>query len=319
MNKRRWIGLLASIAVTALAVHLLLTDELIEQLRSLVELVKPLPLLGAAALSATIQYMRGWRFGILLHGEARPAGLALFRISALLTFFNYALPFRTGEASFVVMAQRAFNTRLITGASILVVTRILDLVTIAGAGGLAVALAIPDRPVWTAIGIVVAVGAAGVLLVAPMLARLPLVQLISRKGRWPRLRSLAEGIVAGLVHLDGRHQYRVFAVLTVAIWVAQAAIGYICMSQVLPETTFAASLLAVSAATFTFSLPVNGVGGVGPAQAAWAFALTFAAYEWSPALTSGLLNHAVLVASATLLAALLAPFGRTRPSQDPAA
>ena len=63
-----------------------------------------------------------------------------------------------------------------------------------------------------------------------------------------------------------------------------------------------------------FALPVNGIAGIGPAQAAWVAATTWAGVPWDDAVISApLALHAVVLTSALVLGAVatMTGLGRT--------
>jgi hypothetical protein len=60
-------------------------------------------------------------------------------------------------------------------------------------------------------------------------------------------------------------------------------------------------VLANTAMSITFALPVSGVAGIGPTQASWAYALTLVGWKWEPAVANALLSHATMVTCAALL------------------
>jgi hypothetical protein len=74
----------------------------------------------------------------------------------------------------------------------------------------------------------------------------------------------------------------------------------------------AAALLGAAAGNLAFALPINGIAGLGPAQAAWVVATTWAGVPQPDAVLSALALHAVVLSNALLLGglALTGGFGR---------
>jgi hypothetical protein len=73
-------------------------------------------------------------------------------------------------------------------------------------------------------------------------------------------------------------------------------------------------VLASTAASVTFALPVSGVAGIGPMQAAWAMALTVLGWTWESAIANALLSHATMLTSSALLSLASVLFPPTGPS-----
>jgi hypothetical protein len=63
-------------------------------------------------------------------------------------------------------------------------------------------------------------------------------------------------------------------------------------------------MLGAAAGNVAFALPVNGVAGIGPPQAAWVAATTRAGVPWDDAVVSALALHAVVLANALVCGAL---------------
>ncbi len=62
--------------------------------------------------------------------------------------------------------------------------------------------------------------------------------------------------------------------------------------------------LAAAATNLAFALPINGIAGLGPAQAAWVLAATRAGVHWNEAVVSALAVYAVVLISALLFGGL---------------
>ncbi|MCF6148028.1 MAG: flippase-like domain-containing protein [Candidatus Kuenenia sp.] len=80
--------------------------------------------LGFVMYSAN-QVFRTMRFQCLTH-SIKPDIKQLFRVQSLYIFYNYLLPFRTGEVTYVYLARRHLNIPVANGISSLAVARMLD-------------------------------------------------------------------------------------------------------------------------------------------------------------------------------------------------
>lgn len=80
--------------------------------------------LGFIAYSAN-QAFRTLRFQCLIHTK-KTLRKQLFRVQSLYIFYNYLLPFRTGEATYIYLARKHLNIPVANGISSLVVARMFD-------------------------------------------------------------------------------------------------------------------------------------------------------------------------------------------------
>ncbi len=119
--------------------------------------------------------------------------------------------------------------------------------------------------------------------------------------RWPRLHGLADGLMSGGAQLAGVSGHVSAIGLTLAIWVTQAGIAYLAVIAVDPGSSFWPAMTAGAAANLAFALPITGIAGLGPAQAAWATALNLAGTPWDTAIASALAGYAVVLTGALVL------------------
>jgi hypothetical protein len=68
-------------------------------------------------------------------------------------------------------------------------------------------------------------------------------------------------------------------------------------------------MLGAAAGNVAFALPINGIAGIGPPQAAWVAATTYAGVPWTDAVLSALALHTVVLTNAIVLGAAAAVTG----------
>ena len=90
----------------------------------------PAPLLFALLLVPLIQWLRAWRFGLMMSGSPQRPERLLIRTAVLLNLFNYLLPFRVGEASFPILMKRHYGMDYSRAAGILILVRLMDACTV---------------------------------------------------------------------------------------------------------------------------------------------------------------------------------------------
>jgi hypothetical protein len=248
-------------------------------------------------LVALIQVLRAWRFELMAFPGSRGPSQRMVRISVHLMALNFALPFKLGELSFPLLMKGAFAVPLARATGILLLARLFD------AGGiLAILLAMgalllpPGMPAW----------ASALLLAAALataLAPPALASLAPRLRAWAARphRPILDRLLAGTACLETMpHRLQALA-LTLATWAAHGAVGWLATTAIAPEVALPAAVLAAAAANAAFALPVPTVAGLGPPQAAWVAAMTFAGVDFETAALSSLLSHVMLLATLAAL------------------
>jgi len=302
---RLLVGTAAAVAVTVVSLRLLLPPESRSELLASIRAADWRLLAAALVLNPAVQFFRAWRFGLFLERREGPPGLPLFRISVLLLFFNYLLPLRMGEATFPILVKREYGTGMATSIGFLALTRVLDLLAVVLAGGAAGFLVLGTGAALGKVAGLAVLGAACALAVVVVLARLSARTTHRMLARWPRLEQFTGKLLEGLHLLGEPRRYAVFLALTAAVWLTQYVVCFLVLSAVAPGSGFGRAVIGGSAGMLSFALPVNGVAGIGPMQAAWAWALTQAGVAWSTGVASGLLLHGVFLLGAMVVAGVV--------------
>lgn len=288
---KRWTSVVVSIVVSAALIALLLRGETLGDVRRILPEIRWEYAVAAILVGPLVQYLRAWRFERLMFGKAGAPTFAMFRITTYLNFFNYVLPFRIGEASFPVLMKREYGESFANTLGLLLLVRVGDLIIVIGLGGLALMITGPKLTV--ALGGALLAGALvmlGGLLVMP-------VSAAGALGR--RLGSHAELFLSGLLSLSRQRDRLPFVLLTTALWLVQFAASYLCLLAFGAGFDYLQGIIAGAAATLSFSLPINGIAGIGPAQAAWAYALDILGVDFGLAVGSAILFGVVIFVSIT--------------------
>jgi hypothetical protein len=300
------LGSAAALAVTVVSLRLLLPPESRHEFLASVRAADWRLLAAALLLNPVVQFFRAWRFGLFLERREGPPGLPLFRISVLLLFFNYLLPLRMGEATFPILVKREYGTGMTTSIGFLALTRVLDLVAVVLAGGVAGFLVLGSGTALGRLSGLAVVGAACILAAVIVLARLSARAAHRMLSGWPRVERFTGRLLEGLHLLGEPRRYAIFLGLTAAVWLAQYVVCLLVLSAVAPGSGFGRAVIAGSAGMLSFALPVNGVAGIGPMQAAWAWALAQVGVGWATGVASGLLLHGVFLLGAVTVAGIVA-------------
>jgi hypothetical protein len=298
--------LLLAAAISASCLWFLLAPQIVAALGRLIKEASPLPVLAAFALVALVQWLRAWRFAVMMTGRLALPGATLTRIAFQLNFWNFLLPFRLGELSYPVLMKRHLGYGLLHSAGVLLIARLFDLVTV----GAILAGAAAALDVWPHAWRPAFALAALALALAPLGLTLAGLALRPRLARLPRIGDATERLTAGFDAIGGYVAGLTAVGLSLAIWLVFGLAAILVAGAVVATVPPAAAMLGAAAGNVAFALPINGIAGIGPPQAAWVAATTQAGVPWNDAVVSALALHAVVLTNAIVLGAAAAAFGR---------
>jgi hypothetical protein len=288
---------LLALAVSAACLWFLLTPQIVAAFARVLAEANPLPLLAAFALVALVQWLRAWRFAVMMTGRLALPGAALVRIAFQLNFWNFVLPLRLGELSYPFLMNRHLGYGLLHATGVLLIARLFDLATVCTILlGAAVAL-----DVWSGTGrAVLTFGAFGLGLVPLGLAVIGLA-LRPHMARLPCVGDAAARLTAGFEAIGSYGAGLTAVGLSFGLWAVFGLAAILVANAVAATVSPAAAMLGAAAGNIAFALPVNGIAGIGPSQAAWVAATTWAGVPWDDAVVSALALHAVVLSNALLL------------------
>lgn len=291
------------LAVLASAVVLwwLLADGAGQTLLNALQTARLWPLALGGMIAIAIQLIRAWRFALLRNGSLDVPSWTMVSIATKLVLFNFLLPFKLGELSFPLMMKRAYGTPLGQGAGILVLCRLLDLGTVTAIILVTAAwLLDPAIHGWSP-GLVSAFSLAALIMPFLIANQLPWLQRLAAGS--PRIDHLIGQMSHGAAMMRPRRQRLSVAGLTLSIWIAHAVIAWLVAYAVGTGLGFFPMAMASASSNLAFALPISGVAGLGPPQAAWATMLHWAGHDWAPAITSALLCHGILLITLSIFGA----------------
>jgi hypothetical protein len=297
----RWLlSTLLAVAVTAGCLWFLLTPEVARSLTRIASEARPLPILAAFLLGAVVQWLRAWRFAVMSTGRLGLPGANLVRVAFQLNALNFILPFRLGELSYPVLMRRHYGYDFLHSAGVLLLARAFDLATVCAimlgtAACLRLTLAV--HPAVLGIG-------ALALALSPFAVALGGRTLQPYLARLPHVGNLAARLAAGLTALRNRSVAMATVGLGFAIWLLFGVSAILVAEAVVATVSPGAAMLGALAGSVAFALPINGIAGIGPSQAAWVVATTQAGAPWNDAVLSALALHAVVLTNALVFGAL---------------
>lgn len=279
----------------------------------------PLPLALAVCGAVVFLAGRAWRFAILLPGpRSRLPGVA--GVTGVGWGAGLLLPGPSGDVAFVAVARRVLGVSIARASGVAVLARILDLGSIALVAALAAAVSVGVEP--RGVLVLAAVIAAGALAAfAALLLPRPRAWGLGVAGRIPRLSGLAGRAEAAMIELSNP---RVTAGLlgSTALCRVATAVQYAgLLSLVGLHLGFWQTWFALSIRTLLFTVPIQGIAGIGTSQAWWTTGLVLEGVPLSAAVAASVTIQALDLAISLPLAAatsLLALVGRRASRRQPA-
>ncbi len=314
---RKVTSTLLAIAVSAVVLWWLLKGGISHELiQALADANLWLLILGGL-LAILIQIVRAWRFAILASGSLAGPSWAMIGIATKLVVFNFLLPFKLGELSFPLMMKRAFATPIGEGAGILILCRLLDLGVVAAIILLTVAWLLDPLILGWSPALISLFGIAALMVPVILPDHLPRLRLLT--ARWPPIDKTASELGSGAERMRPARQRLPVVALTMAIWIAHAVIAWLVVTAIGAGFGFVATAMASASSNLAFALPITGIAGLGPPQAAWATMLHLANHDWAPAIASALLCHGLLLVTLSTFGAAfwIAEIMLASPNREP--
>ena len=246
-------------------------------------------------LSGVVQWLRAWRFAIMGSGELAMPRPTLFAIACQVNLFNFLLPFRLGEVSFPVLMRLRLGQPIAVSSGVLILARLFDLATV---GAILLGTAALLRVGGEGLALPLA-GASALLAFTPFalieFGRLP------PPSRLPaRVAAVASQATLVLRHLRARRAGLAAVALSIAVWAVFGALAYCAARAVSDALGVVQTMFGAAATNLAFALPINGLAGLGPAQAAWAAAVGQTGVGWTEALATALAVYAAALCGAVL-------------------
>lgn len=244
----------------------------------------------AGLLIAGVQWIRAWRLSIFSTGQATLPDMDFVAVAGQLNFYSFLVPYRMGDLSYPVLAKKLLGHPLAKAAAVLLATRLLDLAAVTsiflGIGAILGA--------FRGLSGQLAFAASAGLVIAP-LAVFPFIAIIMRTlSRQARLAS----IVRALQYCADLRSFLPVYLLGYAIWVQFALAAFLCARAADLQIGAVTAGFGSTASNVAFALPISGIAGLGPSQAAWVVALQSVGVDVHAALVSAMAFYLVTLASA---------------------
>lgn len=274
--------------------------------------VIPVWLLFGFSLYVMNYFFRSLRFKTLIH--SRNIGFKdIFQVSCFHSMYNYILPARAGEFSYIYYLKRITNTPATEGLSTLLVARVLDLIT--AFLFLPIVLFFLRQRISNEYIKLIVMSAGIVLFLAVLLFYFVVsgqktIHLLDRCMKRFKIaeRSVSRKIRRKLEEFHDSfvmiHRKRVYVrafVLTLLIWFSVYGHFYMIIKALRVEISFWQVVLILMMMIPTRLLPIQGVGNLGTHEIGWVIAFCIFGYSQDDALLVAFNSHILLLVYVVLL------------------
>ncbi len=244
-------------------------------------------------------------------GAERAPLLLTTSIVAVHNLLNMILPVRTGEISYVMLAQKRLNARLSEGAATLVLARLYDMVGIAAfflVGFFAIRTGEGSTGRYAIAAVILfAVSLVALLLLGPIVDRLRRF-LDARKtlpgSRLEKLKRLLASLSTAITDAKARGEFlRIFAVTEMQwFFTFLTCFSILRACPGAHDFPFLASIVGSTGLSLALILPINPIGNVGTFEAGWVLGYMLAGLPRETATASAIVAHAAILFYAGFLA-----------------
>lgn len=254
-------------------------------------------------------WLRTWRFKLLLDTpEVRFS--TLMGITSLYGMFNYLLPAKSGELTYIMMVNRTLKLSLSQGTATLLTARFFDFGIIALFLPVVLTVFFDDLPRWLVTSsivycVIVVSAVVGLLFWLRRANAGTSYQADETSGQIKHrlLRAWCK-LEEGLRIIDRRGQYGLLGLLSVAIWVCIYSNFYLIVLAIGFEPSFFEMIVVSIILVPLTLLPIQGMANLGTHEAGWVAAYAMFGYPVATALTIAVTTHIVLFVFVLVLGAL---------------
>lgn len=280
--------------------------------------LSPLPITFAALGALAFLAGRAWRFHLFLPRQSGDAQ-ALLGVTAASWAAGLLLPGPSADVAFVALARRRLGVSVARATGVAVIARILDVVSLCLVAVLAALITIGAESTAVVLSAAI-VGVAGIAGLAALIAPRPRRVLLRLASRIPRVAPLADRIDAALAELASGPTWLRLAASTAACRIATAVQYSALFALVGLNLGFWQTWFVLSIRTLLFTVPIQGIAGIGTGQAWWAGGLLLVGVPVGDAVTSGVTLQAIDLAISLPVAGIVSlALLRRRGSAEPAA
>lgn len=279
-------SLVVTVGLLILVLRAIHPAELAETLKG----VSPGLLVLAALAAFGFAVARAWRYHVILGTERVASTRALLPITLASWGVSLVLPGPTGDGSFIWLIRSRLQTPITLGAGAVIVSRLLDVVSLVLialltaplAGGIVPRIALV---LGSVVAIAVVAGLVGLFWDRPRHA------IVGQLVRLPVAGRLVARVEPALHELGGGSRPLALIVSTAAARLA-TSIQYLALFAAIGQPlSYWQVWFALSIRTLLLGIPIQGIGGLGTGQLWWTGALTLLGWPFEDALAASLAIH----------------------------
>jgi len=312
MNRKRIVGVLASLTLSAVLIAVLLSRiEISMLIRTLRDIHRP-SLLAFLLCSLAGTGLRAWRYHCLL--APRPTSRSgILLVSFIRNLFVDLLPARIGSLSYVYFVNRRLGLPFEAAASSFAISVLLDFLTLSPfliaallLGGLGASV-LPAGPtllialVFFLIMIVIMLRMPQLLMGAARLLRAVFHRLgIDRKSWTEQAASKLESTSADVRSIRARRiEAPVYGLSLLIRLTKYGALFFLLFALLhshgysIGDLSFPKTILGITGAEMSSVMPIKGIGGFGTWESAWALTFRLLGFDAGLAVISGIGVHLI--------------------------
>ncbi|MFZ5559789.1 MAG: lysylphosphatidylglycerol synthase transmembrane domain-containing protein [Patescibacteria group bacterium] len=289
-----------ALIITIILVSILISQINLNDVYLIIKNLKPVYFIFAFLIFILSNIFRAIRFRFLLQ---KPIGfLSLFKITSIGIMVNQILPARAGELSYPYLFKKTHNISLEEGFSLLISTRIFDLLVIVILFLLSLFLVIRDGIVKVKIlilgiiALVITILIALILLFAGNWILRQIRKIAGKKLNYKFVKSFYNGLGKIINNLSAIKSPKLFFPLilfSVFIWLTMYFLNYILVRSLGLEFGFFENVFVATFCLITSVLPIHGFIGLGTTEGSWAIGMLLLGYSKGIAITSGFGIHII--------------------------
>lgn len=263
--------------------------------------------------------LRTERFKNLLY--SRPVGnWELFTVTSLHNMFNYILPARSGEFSYLFLTKDRLKVSLVEGSASLFASRVYDFLSTALILLMVLPFAWNRLPAWVLQGSLtfcaVVIGACALIFFA--VSRAQALERFSPTRPWlARLWSIFKRMVAGLQEIQRKQVHYRVGLLTAGIWAClYTNLFFICRALDYPVDYFQVILVSLTMIPLSL-MPVQGFANLGTHELAWVTIMMVFGASYQTALDVAVGTHFLVMSNVLFYGLLSLLMLRCLPRRNP--
>jgi hypothetical protein len=233
---------------------------------------------------------RTWRYHVLLGRERVASARGLLPITLASWGVSLLLPGPTGDGTFVWLSRSRLGLPLTLGAGAVIISRLLDVVSL-----VLIALLLAPLAGGIVPKVALVLGSALAILIVIWLVALfwdrPRHAAVGRLVQLPALGRFVARVEPALHELGADSRPLAMIATTIAARAATGLQYWALFAAIGQPLSFWQVWFALSIRTLLLGIPIQGIGGLGTSQLWWTGALTLLGWQFDDALAASLAIH----------------------------